>query len=142
MTTSEKTKITVQVSVNVSMEKAWEAWVKPKHIINWNFASPDWQCPKSENDLQPGGNFVSRMEAKDGSFGFEFGGVYQDVIKHQLISYILEDSRTVKITFEEKDEEILVVETFEAESENPIELQRDGWQAIMNNYKKYVESLS
>jgi len=141
MTTSEKTKITVQVLVNSSLEKAWDTWVNPEHIVNWNFASPDWCCPTSENDLQPGGNFKSRMEAKDGSFGFDFGGVYQEVIKNELISYILEDARKVKITFEENDGKVLISQTFEAETENPIDLQRDGWQAIMNNYKRYTESL-
>lgn len=141
MTTSERTKITVQVSVNAPLEKAWETWVKPKHIVNWCFASPEWHCPLSENDLQAGGNFKSRMEAKDGSFGFDFGGVYQEVVKHQLISYILDDTRTVRITFEEKDGKVLIVQTFEAEEENSIELQRKGWQAIMDNYKSYTENL-
>lgn len=141
MVTSEKTKITIQVTVDASMEKAWEAWVEPKHIVNWGFASPDWHCTKAENDLQPGGNFVSRMEAKDGSFGFDFGGVYQNVEKHKLISYILDDTRKVEIVFKEQDGKVLIVQTFEAESENPIEMQRNGWQAIMYNYKKYTESL-
>lgn len=141
MTTSEKTKITVQVLVKSTMQKAWDSWNNPKHIIKWCFASPDWHCPKSENDLQPGGNFASRMEAKDGSFGFDFGGVYQDVKKHELISYIMEDTRKVSIEFSETGEGILIKETFEAESENPIEMQREGWQAIMNNYKSYTESL-
>lgn len=141
MVTSEKTKITIQVTVDASMEKAWEAWVEPKHIVNWGFASPDWHCPKAENDLQPGGNFVTRMEAKDGSFGFDFGGVYQNVEKHKLISYILDDTRKVEIVFKEQDGKVLIVQTFEAESENPIELQRNGWQAIMDNYKNYTESL-
>ncbi|WP_373400405.1 SRPBCC family protein [Algoriphagus halophilus] len=141
MTTSEKTKITVQVLVNSPIEKAWDTWVNPKHIVNWYFASPDWHCPTSENDLQAGGNFKFRMEAKDGSFGFDFGGVYQEVVKHQLISYILDDTRTVRITFEEKDGKVLILQTFEAEEENSKEMQKDGWQAILHNYKSYTENL-
>lgn len=141
MTTSEKTKITVQVLVNSPLEKAWDTWVNPNHIVNWYFASPDWHCPTSENDLQAGGDFKFRMEAKDGSFGFDFGGVYQEVVKHQLISYILDDTRTVRITFEEKDGKVLILQTFEAEEENSKEMQRDGWQAILDNYKGYTENL-
>lgn len=141
MTTSEKTKITVQVLVNSPLEKAWDTWVNPNHIVNWYFASPDWHCPTSENDLQAGGDFKFRMEAKDGSFGFDFGGVYQEVVKHQLISYILDDTRTVRITFEEKDGKVLILQTFEAEEENFKEMQRDGWQAILDNYKGYTENL-
>lgn len=141
MTTSDKTKITVQVLVNSPLEKAWDTWVNPNHIVNWYFASPDWHCPTSENDLQAGGDFKFRMEAKDGSFGFDFGGVYQEVVKHQLISYILDDTRTVRITFEEKDGKVLILQTFEAEEENFKEMQRDGWQAILDNYKGYTENL-
>ena len=139
--TTEKTKITVQVIVNTKMKKAWDGWNNPKHIVNWCFASPDWHCPKAENDLQPGGNFVTRMEAKDGSFGFDFGGVYQEVENQKFISYIMDDGRAVSIEFSETADGILIRETFEAEDSNPIEMQRDGWQAIMNNYKTYTESL-
>lgn len=141
MTTAEKTKITVQVIVNSTKEKVWDSWNKPKHIVNWCFASPDWHCPKSENDLQPGGNFISRMEAKDGSFGFDFGGVYQEVKKNEFISYIMDDGRKVSIEFSETPTGILVKETFEAEATNPVEMQRGGWQAILENYKTYTESL-
>ncbi|EAZ82306.1 SRPBCC family protein [Algoriphagus machipongonensis] len=141
MTTSEKTKITVQVVVDKTLEKVWESWIKPKHIVNWYFASPDWHCPKSENDLQPGGNFVFRMEAKDGSFGFDFGGVYQEVKKQELITYIMDDGRAARIEFSELPDGILIKETFEAESTNSVEIQRGGWQAIVDNFKSYTESL-
>lgn len=138
----EKIKITVEATINASVQKVWECWTEPQHITKWCFASDDWHAPVAENDLRAGGSFMSRMEAKDGSFGFDFGGVYDGVITHEHISYTMEDTRKVKISFAGDNNSTKVVETFEAETENPIEMQQAGWQAILNNFKKYVESLS
>lgn len=140
MTTTQKTKITVQSTVNASLEQVWNYYTKPKHIIHWNNASPDWHTTKAENDLQPGGSFTSRMEAKDGSMGFDFGGVYQEVEKHSYYTYILEDERRVKVTFKEVPDGVEVVVVFEAEMQNSVELQKNGWQAILDNFKTYTES--
>lgn len=134
-----KEKITVRAKVNAPVEKVWEFWTTPEHITKWNNASEDWHAPKAENDLRAGGKFLCRMEARDGSAGFDFGGIYDEVIENELISYKMDDGRSVSVSFEGNGEETEVVETFEAESENSIEMQHDGWQAILNNFKKYVE---
>jgi len=140
METMEKTAITVAATVNAPVQKVWKLWTTPEDIMKWNNASDDWHTPKSENDLRVGGNVLARMEAKDGSFGFDFGGVYTDVKTNELIAYTLGDERTVKITFSsEGPNTTRVVEVFEAESTNPIEMQRGGWQAILDNFKKYAE---
>ena len=140
MTTTQKTKITVQTIVDSPIEAVWDYFTQPKHIMHWNNASPDWHTPRAENDLQPGGNFTSRMEAKDGSMGFDFGGVYQEVEKHSFYSYILDDGRYVKVSFKEVSGGVEVSETFDAEMENPVEMQKEGWQAILDNFKTYAES--
>ena len=132
-------KITVETNVQASVEKVWEYWTEPTHITNWNSASDDWHTPYAENDLRVGGKFLSRMEAKDGSFGFDFGGIYDDVILHEVIAYTLGDGRKVKITFKGKENEAEVIVTFDAETENPLELQQQGWQAILDHFKKYTE---
>ena len=140
MPTNNKTNITVETTVNVPVEKAWAYFTTPEHITKWNFASDDWQCPIAENDLKPGGKFSSRMEAKDGSFGFDFGGVYDAVEINKKIEYTLGDERKVRVDFSEQGNATHVREIFEAEDMNSIELQKGGWQAILDNYKKYVES--
>lgn len=140
MTTSEKTKITVATSVNAPVEKVWEFWTEPKHIIQWNSASDDWHTPKAENDLRVGGKFMSRMEARDGSMGFDFEGEYREVETHKKIAYAMPDGREVVISFEQEGDKTVVTETFDAENTNPIEMQQEGWQAIMNNFKNHVES--
>ncbi|SFT70471.1 Uncharacterized conserved protein YndB, AHSA1/START domain [Algoriphagus locisalis] len=140
MTTTQKTKITVQVTVNAPLEKVWKYFIEPKHIIRWNNASSDWHTTKAAVDLQPGGSFSSRMEAKDGSMGFDFGGVYQEVEKHSYYTYIMDDERKVKVSFMEVPDGVEVVEVFEAEMENSVQMQKDGWQAILNNFKTYAES--
>ena len=132
--------LTVQTTVKAPVTKAWEYWNEPKHITQWAFASPDWHTPRAENDLRTGGKFSSRMEAKDGSFGFDFGGVYDEVKEHELIRYTLGDGRTVNIRFTGNGNETKIVESFEAEGTNSLEMQQAGWQAIMDNFKKYVES--
>ena len=139
MATKEKTVITVQVTINAPVAKVWEYWTKPGHIIQWNSASPDWHTPKAENDLRTGGRFSSRMEARDGSMGFDFGGVYTQVKEHALIAYTLGDDRKVSISFIASGNTTTVKESFEAEDQNSEELQRAGWQSIMDNFKKYTE---
>ena len=133
--------IMVETKVNGPVEKVWEFWTNPEHITHWNYASVDWFTPWAENDLQVGGKFRSRMEARDGSFGFDFGGVYDVVEENQLIEYTIGDGRKVRIEFMEERGSTHVTESFEAESTNPVELQKGGWQAILNNFKKYAESI-
>jgi len=139
-TTNAATQITVETTVNAPIEKVWQNWTDPRHIIRWNNASDDWCTLKAENDLRKGGSFSATMAAKDGSMSFDFGGVYDNVKKHELIEYTLGDGRKVKVTFSSKGNETKVVETFDAESTHPIELQRNGWQAIMDNFKKHTEA--
>ena len=134
-----KEKITVETLVNASIEKVWEFWTKPEHITHWNNASEDWHTTRAENDLRIGGKFLSRMEAKDGSFGFDFEGIYDEVLTNEKISFTLLDDRKVVITFKPTENGVQVIETFEAETENTLELQKFGWQAILNNFKNYVE---
>lgn len=140
METTAKTTITVEATINVPVEKVWKLWTLPEHITKWNSASDDWHTPRAENDLRTGGKFVSRMEAKDGSFGFDFGGVYDKVITNELIAYTMGDGRKAKVTFSSEGNKTKVTEAFEAESQNPVEMQKGGWQAILNNFKKYAES--
>jgi uncharacterized protein YndB with AHSA1/START domain len=132
-------KITVLTTVQAPVEKVWKYWTEPTHITKWSNASDDWHTPVAENDLRAGGKFLSRMEAKDGSFGFDFGGIYDEVKLHEVIAYTMGDGRKVKITFQGQGNETEVIETFDAETTNPIEFQQQGWQAILDNFKKYVE---
>ncbi len=140
MKTDKKTLITVQAEIHAPIEKVWEYWTKPEHIIHWNFASDDWHAPLAKNDLRKGGKFSSRMEAKDGSFGFDFEGEYTIVEPYNYIEAVLGDGRVVKTNFEKKEDKVIITETFEAESQNSPEMQKNGWQAILNNFKKYVET--
>lgn len=140
METANKTKITVAATVNAPVEKVWEFWSKPEHIVKWCSASDDWHVPKAENDLRAGGAFSTRMEAKDGSFGFDFGGIYDVIATNQLIAYTMGDGRKVEIIFEANGQSTKVTETFEAEDTNPVEMQQGGWQAILDNFKKYTEA--
>lgn len=139
METNQPTKVTVQAVIQAPIDKVWSYWTEPEHITKWNQASDDWHAPKAENDLRAGGTFLTRMEAKDGSMGFDFGGVYDEVKTHELISYTMGDGRRVEITFAAEGQDTKVVETFDAESTHPVEFQQAGWQAIMDNFKKYVE---
>lgn len=140
MASTDKTSITVQTSVNAPLTKVWEAWTLPQHILQWNNASDDWHTRKTENDLRTGGSFSSRMEAKDGSLGFDLGGIYDEVRHHELIAYTMEDGRKVRIEFIEQGGFTTVMETFDAENGHPAEMQQQGWQAIMDNFKSYVET--
>jgi len=139
METQEKTIITVETTVNAPVAKVWEYFTKPEHITQWNNASDDWHTPRAENDLRTGGNFVYRMEAKDGSFGFDFGGVYDAVTTNEYIEYTMDDGRKVTVTFAEDGNAAKVTESFEAEEMNSAEMQKSGWQAILDNFKKYTE---
>ena len=140
METTAKTTITIEATVNAPVEKVWEFWNKPEHITKWAQASEDWHAPHAENDPRTGGKFSTTMAAKDGSFSFDFGGVYDEVKPHELIRYTMGDGRTVQITFNTQGGSTHIVETFEAESANPVEMQRGGWQAILDNFKKYSEA--
>jgi uncharacterized protein YndB with AHSA1/START domain len=139
METTEKTRITVQTTVNAPIEKAWQYWVSPEHIVKWNQASEDWHTPWAKNDVKPGGKFLFRMESKDGIMGFDFGGEYNEVKEHKTISYTMGDDRRVEVNFDTDGNTTTIVETFEAENSHSIEMQKQGWQSIMDNYKRYVE---
>jgi len=134
--------VTIQATVQAPVEKVWQYWNEPTHIKKWNTPSEDWHTPFSENDLKVGGKFTSRMEAKDGSFGFDFGGIYDEVNTNEYIAYTLGDGRKVTITFKDLGDATEIVETFDAETQNPVEFQQQGWQAILNNFKKYAEETS
>lgn len=140
METANKTSITVESTVQAPVEKVWQYWNGPEHITKWAHASDDWHTTRAENDLRTGGKFLSRMEAKDGSFGFDFAGVYDQVRQHEIIEYTMGDGRKVNIRFTGNGNETRVVETFDAENTHPVEMQRTGWQAILDNFKKYVEN--
>jgi uncharacterized protein YndB with AHSA1/START domain len=130
-------KISVSVEVNAPVAKAWEAYTSPEAINQWNFASDDWQCRDARVDLRVGGSFSSHMEAKDGSFGFDFEGTYTNIVEHQLLEYSFGD-RSAQVLFEQVGENSKVTVEFDTEDENPADMQREGWQAILNNYAKYV----
>ncbi len=135
-------KITVSAVIAAPIHQVWDCWTLPEHITQWNYASDDWHCPEAKSDLKPGGNFSSKMAAKDGSFEFELAGTFDEVKKHQLITYTMDDGRWCTVSFMEVDDGIEVTEVFDAETQNPVEMQQAGWQAILNNFKKYAESLS
>lgn len=140
MTTPTKIIITVSALINAPVEKVWLFWTDPRYIIHWSNASDDWHTPKAENDLKAGGRFLSRMEARDGSSGFDFAGKYDKVEEYRLIEYTLDDRRNVTISFVPDGNVTMVTEEFEAEQENPAEMQKKGWQAILDNFKRFVES--
>jgi len=141
MKAEEKQFITINTRINVPVEQVWQYWSDPGHVIKWNQASADWHTPRAENDLREGGRFLFRMEAKDGSVGFDFSGRYTRVLEYKQIDYTMDDDRTVKISFSAEDNGTSIVETFQAEESNPVEMQRQGWQSILDNFKKYAESL-
>ena len=140
MSTTEKTLVTIEAVVNAPAEKVWELWNNPKHVIQWNTPSPDWHTPSAESDLRVGGTFSYRMEAKDGSFGFDFAGTYDDVTPNKCLAYTIGDGRAVEVLFDAEGNSTKITSTFEAENQNPVEMQRGGWQAILDNFKKYAES--
>lgn len=136
----EATKITVQARISADINKVWNYYTRPEHITKWNFASDDWHCPSAENDLRPGGKMKSRMEAKDGSFGFDFEAIYDSIVSPDYISFTMTDGRKAEINFNSDNEETVVKIVFDAENQNPVEMQKDGWQAILNNFKNYSET--
>ncbi len=138
--TAAKPTITVETTVQAPVEKTWQVWTLPEHIMQWNQASDDWHTPRAENDLRAGGRFLSRMEARDGSMGFDFTGSYNEVRPHEYIEYTMDDGRKVKVHFMAEGNSTRVVETFEAEQEHSEDMQRSGWQAILNNFKQHAET--
>jgi len=136
----EKTIIIVEATIHAPVDIVWKLWTEPSHIIHWNNASDDWHTTRAENDLRADGRFLSRMEARDGSSGFDFSGKYTRVEEHKQIESTLDDGRNVQVLFVPRGNVTAVTEAFEAEQENPVELQKEGWQAILNNFKKYVEA--
>jgi uncharacterized protein YndB with AHSA1/START domain len=137
---TEKIKITIRTIVDVPVEFAWKTWTDPADVVNWNAANEDWHSPSAQNDLRAGGSFCYRMEAKDGSFGFDFGGIYYTVEPLREIGFSMSDGRKVDTTFTDLGGRTEIIETFDAEDLNSVELQRQGWQSILDNYKKYTES--
>jgi uncharacterized protein YndB with AHSA1/START domain len=136
----EPIRITVQARINAPITAVWSSWTTPGDIVQWNAASDDWHTTRAENDPKTGGRFVSRMEAKDGSMGFDFEGVYDQVIDQELIEYSMPDGRKVRITFEIDGDTTTVIETFDAENAHSVDMQQMGWQAIMDNFKKHTEA--
>lgn len=132
--------IRIEAKIAAKISKAWDCYTQPQHITKWNFADDSWHCPHAENDLREGGKYLARMEAKDGSFGFDFEATYELVQVHKLLRYRLGDHRMVEISFTELGNECQVVVIFDAETENPVEMQRQGWQAILDNFKKHTEA--
>jgi uncharacterized protein YndB with AHSA1/START domain len=133
-------KITVRVFIHAPVAQVWNAFTTPSSIVKWNFASDDWCCPKASNDLRKGGSFNYRMESTDHAVGFDFSGTYTEVREREGIEFVLGDDRTVTVEFRADGTDTEVVETFDAESENSLELQRNGWQAILDNFKKHAEA--
>ena len=134
--------ITISSIINAPIHKVWECWTQEQHITNWNFASTDWHCPSAKNNLTEGGEFHYTMAAKDNTMSFDFWGTYQKIEIEKSIEVILGDNRKMSVQFEVLSNGTLVTETFDPEQENPIELQKAGWQMILDNFKKYVEGLS
>ena len=134
------TKITIETTINADTNKVWDYWTKPEHITKWNFASDDWHCPKAENDMIVGGIYTARMEAKDGSFGFDLKAVYDEIVPFEKIVYTMEDGRKVLTTFEKVNDKTKITTIFEAENQNPVDMQKAGWQAILGNFRRYVET--
>src|SRR5690554_3540177 len=137
---AQVTRITVEGTINAPVEKVWKVWNTPTDIMQWNAADPSWHTPSSENDLRVGGRFRNRMEARDGNFGFDFEGVYDKLEVYKEITYTMGDGRKATTLFKEQDGKTHIETTFDAETENSLEKQKQGWQAIMDNFVKYVES--
>lgn len=132
--------VTISAQVNAPVEKTWDYFFNPVHIVKWNSPSDDWHTPSASGDLRPGGRFTSRMEAKDGSMGFDFGGTYDEVVANEFVSYTMDDGRKVTIRFTATEDGTAIVENFDPEDMNPVEFQQAGWQAILNSFKTYTEN--
>lgn len=133
-------KITISATVNADAKKAWDYYTNPEHITKWNFADPSWQCPSASNDMKVGGKYAARMEAKDGSFGFDFEATYDEIVDGEKFTYTMPDGRQVDVAFKKDGNQTEVDVAFDPEGQNPLELQKNGWQAILNNYKNYTEA--
>lgn len=136
----EATKITIHATISAGIQKVWNYYTQPEHITKWNFASPDWHCPSACNDMRIGGKYTARMEAKDGSFGFEFEATYSEITENQKFVYVMPDGREVSVSINEDNHLTNITVCFDTETENPVDLQREGWQAILNNFKNYAEN--
>lgn len=136
----EATKITIHATISAGIQKVWNYYTQPEHITKWNFASPDWHCPSASNDMRIGGKYTARMEAKDGSFGFEFEATYSEITENQKFVYVMPDGREVSVSINEDNHLTNITVCFDTETENPVDLQREGWQAILNNFKNYAEN--
>lgn len=134
--------ITIQTQLNISPERAWELYTAPKHITQWNFATPDWHCPWAKNDVQVGGTYQALMQAKDQSFEFVFEATYTDIVVGHYFVYVMPDQRTIRVDFQPLESGTQVTITFDPENENPIDLQRQGWQAILDQYAWYTNQES
>ena len=132
-------KITVRATINADTAKAWDYYTNPAHIVNWNFADPSWHCPTASNDMSIGGRYIARMEAKDGSFGFDFEAIYTEIQAGKTFTYVF-GGREATVTFSPLNHQTEVVVVFDPEEEHPMEMQKAGWQAILDNFKKYVET--
>ena len=135
----DTTKITIQAVVAADRQKVWNCYTQPEHITKWNFATDTWHCPAASNDMRVGGKYLARMEAKDGSFAFDFEAVYNEIVDGEKFTYTMPDNREIQVSFEQTDDKTLVIVTFDPENENPVDLQRSGWQSILDNYRKYAE---
>jgi len=133
-------KITITAPINADVKKAWNYYTNPEYITKWNFADPSWQCPSASNDMRVGGKYSARMEAKDGSFGFDFEAIYSEITEGESFIYGMPDGRQVTVVFEPSDSQTNVTITFDAEGQNSLEMQKNGWQAILNNFKAYTEA--
>lgn len=140
MAATEPKQLKVEAQIDAELDLVWEAWTSPEQITRWNFAIDTWHCPRASNDLRVGGRYAARMEAKDGSFGFDFEADYTEVRPRQKLTYKMTDGRVASTDFVAKGNQTWVCTVFDAETENSLEMQQQGWQAILNNFKSYVES--
>ncbi|MBK8080130.1 MAG: SRPBCC family protein [Saprospiraceae bacterium] len=135
------TKITIKAEVSANRQKVWDYYTQPNHITKWNFADPGWHCPKASNDMKIGGKYMARMEAKDGSFGFDFEAFYNEIVVGEKFTYTMTDNRKVDVHFKDLGDKTEVTVTFDAENENPVEMQEQGWQLILDNFKIHRKPL-
>ena len=135
----DTTKITIQAVVAADRQKVWNCYTQPEHITKWNFATDTWHCPAASNDMRVGGKYLARMEAKDGSFAFDFEAVYNEIVDGEKFTYTMPDNREIQVSFEQTDDKTRVTVTFDPENENPVDLQRSGWHSILDNFRKYAE---
>ena len=133
-------KITVTATVNANAKKTWDYYTQPEHITQWNFADPSWQCPSASNDMRVGGKYSARMEAKDGSFGFDFEATYDEIVDGEKFTYTMPNGRQASVEFKSNGNQTDVAVTFDPENQNSLEMQKNGWQAILNSFKSYTEA--